>query len=152
MNLLDDLPSGVRVGLDSAPVVYWIESHPVYYPILLPFFRDRVNAGINEAVASTLVLAEVLVKPLQLGRNDLATQYHDFFAKANHLSLESITPKVAGQAAEFRAQYGLRLPDACQIAAGLNGGVTHFITNDKGLRRVTELRVLILEDYIPLSP
>ncbi|MBK9715381.1 MAG: PIN domain-containing protein [Kouleothrix sp.] len=53
---------------------------------------------------------------------------------------------VADQAAELRASYGLRTPDALQIAAALAAGCTAFLTNDARLQRVTELRVLVLDE------
>jgi predicted nucleic acid-binding protein len=40
----------------------------------------------------------------------------------------------------------LRTPDALQIATALEAGCEAFLSNDAGLRRVTELRVLILDD------
>jgi predicted nucleic acid-binding protein len=44
------------------------------------------------------------------------------------------------------AAYGLRLPDAIQIAFALNVGCQAIVTIDEFLRRVTELSVLILDD------
>lgn len=40
----------------------------------------------------------------------------------------------------------LRTPDALQIAAALVAGCEAFLTNDAGLKRVTELRVLVLDE------
>ena len=57
----------------------------------------------------------------------------------------------AEKAADLRARYGIRLPDACQVAVALAGGATHFLTNDKRLRCVTELKVLVLNDYLPTA-
>lgn len=52
---------------------------------------------------------------------------------------------VAERAAELRARYGLRTPDALQIAAALSSGCEAFLTNDAKLQRVTELRKLVLD-------
>ena len=35
MNLLDDVPEGAVVGLDTAPIIYFIEAHPEYGAIVL---------------------------------------------------------------------------------------------------------------------
>jgi predicted nucleic acid-binding protein len=40
----------------------------------------------------------------------------------------------------------LRTPDALQIAACLAHGAEAFVTNDRRLRRVTEIEVKVLED------
>jgi predicted nucleic acid-binding protein len=75
-------------------------------------------------------------------------RYRDLLTHGPHLTLVEITPAVAEQAAELRAHHGIRLPDACQLAGALQRGATHFVTNDKGLRRVTRLKVLILAEYL----
>ncbi len=47
----------------------------------------------------------------------------------------------------MRVKYNIRVPDALQVSAALESGATLFITNDHPLRKVTELSVLILDDY-----
>ena len=49
-------------------------------------------------------------------------------------------------AAGFRARYHLLLPDALQIAVALEAGCEAFLTNDLTLKRVTDLRVLVLDE------
>ena len=51
-----------------------------------------------------------------------------------------------GRAAELRAKYGLRTPDAIQLASVIYKKGDVLITNDKGLKRVKEIKVLALED------
>ena len=57
MSLLDDVAEGAIVGIDTAPLIYFGESHPKYGPIVRPFFEDRLDKGLNEGVASTAALA-----------------------------------------------------------------------------------------------
>jgi predicted nucleic acid-binding protein len=52
----------------------------------------------------------------------------------------------AEQAARLRAVYGLRLPDALQIAFAVESGCQAIVCNDHSMRRVTELPVLVLDD------
>jgi predicted nucleic acid-binding protein len=148
MSLLDAVPEGAVVGLDTAPIIYFLEEHADYGPVVLPLFDQRLQQGKNRAVTSVISLAEVLVKPLQAGRGDLVKRYRDLLTKAPHLSLLDLSAAVAERAAELRARHGVRLPDACQLAAALEGGATHFLTNDASLRKVTELTVLVLKDYL----
>jgi predicted nucleic acid-binding protein len=56
---------------------------------------------------------------------------------------------VAARAAELRARYRLKLADALQLALALQAGCEAFLTNDLALRRVAELRVLVLDDLAP---
>src|SRR5215471_21280728 len=99
MTLLDDVPTGACVGLDSAPLIYYIEQHVQYHPMVQPFFEDRVQKGLNSTVTSVVSLAEVLVKPFVAARADLVQAYRDFFAKAPQLTMGSITPALAESAA-----------------------------------------------------
>jgi len=54
---------------------------------------------------------------------------------------------IAEKAAELRANYGLRTPDALQIAIAIENNGTLFITNDKGLEKIKEVEVLVLDNY-----
>ena len=51
---------------------------------------------------------------------------------------------IARHAALLRASYNLSLTDAFQISAALAFGCSAFLTNDVALKRVTELRVLVI--------
>jgi predicted nucleic acid-binding protein len=51
----------------------------------------------------------------------------------------------ATSAADLRARYNLRTPDALQIATAITAGCNAFLTNDAALQRVSELRVLVLD-------
>jgi len=48
----------------------------------------------------------------------------------------------------LRVAYGLKTPYAIHVATALLNGAQAFVTNDAGLKRVNELDVLVLEDYI----
>jgi hypothetical protein len=52
------------LALDSAPLIYYIEEEPRYLPLLVPLI-DAIDAGKITCYASTIVLLEVLVKPLR---------------------------------------------------------------------------------------
>lgn len=57
-----------------------------------------------------------------------------------------MTASIAETAAELRARYNLRTPDALQIAVALENNCDAFLCNDNGLKRVTELKILILDE------
>ena len=62
---------GTTVGVDSAPLIYFIEKHPVYLPFVRPFFA-AVELGEIQVVTTTLTLTEVLVHPCRDGNRSLA--------------------------------------------------------------------------------
>lgn len=149
MTLLDDLPSGSIIGLDSAPFIYLVEAHRIYRPVVEPFFTTALEHGRNRAVTSVVTLAEVLVQPMKTGRTDLQGAYRDLLTRGPSITLVDLTPITADLAAQLRSRYGLRLPDAFQLAAAIEHGASHFITNDTRLKKLTEIRVLVLDDYLP---
>jgi len=53
---------------------------------------------------------------------------------------------IADRAASLRARYRLRTPDAIQIATALQTRVDAFLTNDRDLRRVEEVPVLLIDE------
>lgn len=53
---------------------------------------------------------------------------------------------MAETAAQLRAKYGLKTPDALQIATALEHHADYFLTNDHRLNSVTEINVITLLD------
>jgi hypothetical protein len=66
MGWVDDL-EGQTVGLDTAPLIYFIEENLTYLPIVEPFFNAVANGKIT-VVTSTITLLEVLVRFIPCGR------------------------------------------------------------------------------------
>lgn len=52
---------------------------------------------------------------------------------------------VSIKAAQLRAKYRFRTPDAIQLASVIRKKGDIFITNDRGLKNVTEIKILTLE-------
>jgi predicted nucleic acid-binding protein len=106
----------------------------------------RIVSGDPSGVTSVVTLAEVLVHPLRRGDLVQHQQYYDLLLNTNHLDTLPITAELAEEAAELRARYNLQTADALQIAVALQEGCEAFLTNDTALSRVTELRVLVLDE------
>ncbi len=64
------------VGLDTAPLIYFIEKNSLYYSIVQPFF-SLVAQRHFQVVTSVITVVEVLVYPLRMGNLELAQQYRD---------------------------------------------------------------------------
>jgi predicted nucleic acid-binding protein len=149
MSLLDDIPEGTLVALDASIWIYEFEANPTYGPIVQPFFRDRLDVGKNRFGSSLLALAEVLVQPLSLGRKDLADCYRAAFLPRPGFEVWEMTRDVVERSADLRARYRLKLVDALHLAAALANRADRFLSNDDAFRRVTEIKVLLLDDYVP---
>jgi predicted nucleic acid-binding protein len=150
MKLSDALQGIRRLAFDSAPLIYFVERHPVYFDRML-FIMRHINAGPIEGVASTIALTEVLVQPLRVGNDPLAQRYEAVLSKSRGFRLEPTSNSVARRAADLRARYALRTPDALHVATAIEAGYDGFLTNDASIKRVAEIRVLVLDD-LELDP
>ncbi|GAB4217078.1 MAG: PIN domain-containing protein [Synechococcales cyanobacterium] len=135
---------GQVVGLDTAPLIYFIEQNELYLELVRTFF-GAMSRGEFQVVTSTLTLTEVLVHPLRLGNVELANQYHNIILDQENLIVVPVSIELAEVAAQLRATQNLRTPDAIQIATAIQGNATFFLTNDTRLATVPDLEVLVLE-------
>lgn len=135
---------GQIVGLDTAPLIYFIEQNKTYLEIVRAFFQG-MDRGEFRVVTSTLTLTEVLVHPLRSGNVKLAQQYRDIILEQENLLTVPVSAEIAEGAAQLRATQNLRTPDAIQVASAIQQGATFFLTNDTRLASVPPLDVLVLE-------
>jgi predicted nucleic acid-binding protein len=145
IKLADALIGVTRLGFDTSPVIYFVEANPKYDALVTEIFQ-RVANGAPLGITSVITLSEVLVQPILHQHALLQQEYRDLLARGRNFGTLAISAAIAERAAELRARYRLRTPDALQIAAALEAKCEAFLTNDSGLRRVTELRVLILDE------
>ena len=75
-------------------------------------------------------------------------QYRTLLINSHNLELHPINSGVAVLAAELRARYNLRTPDALQVSVAVQAGCQGFLTDDNGIKRVTELRVVLLDELL----
>ncbi|MEK6299234.1 MAG: type II toxin-antitoxin system VapC family toxin [Acidobacteriota bacterium] len=142
---LDDALEGVtRLGFDTSPFIYFVERNPKYLDLVREVIR-RVDLGEIEGLSSVVTLTEVLTKPKQSGNAVIEAEYSSLLLTSRNFALLPISIGVAEIAADLRARYSIRTPDALQIAATLSVGCQAFLTNDAALRRVNDLRILVLD-------
>jgi predicted nucleic acid-binding protein len=134
-----------RILLDTSVWIYHFEQNPAFGEAA-GYVIEQLEAGRFRGVASELTLLELIVKPLQLGRQDAADDYETLLSYFPNLTLEPITRAILLEAAALRARYRLRTPDAIQLATGLKSGATLAITNDEAWRQVAGIDTLLLTD------
>ena len=139
-----------RLYVEAAPLIYYVEEHPIYIARMDAIIASVENAPI-EMVSSVIILTEVLTHPLRLGQIKLVQDYQDILLQSGRFRLQPVTALIAESAANLRARYNLRTPDALHIATALESGCDAFLTNDLTIRRITELTVVILDD-LELDP
>jgi predicted nucleic acid-binding protein len=120
-------------------------------PFVRPFFQSA-DLGEFQIVTSVLTLTEVLVHPLRPGDRRLADQYRQLLLRARHVATLPISDAIAEQAAELRGQFGLRTPDAIQLATAINAGASWFLTNDTRLPSLPNFKILVLNQLTAAAP
>jgi predicted nucleic acid-binding protein len=141
---------GTIVGLDTAPLIYFVELHPRYLPLLDPFF-DAVDRGDIQVVTTMLTLTEVLVHPYQRDDQRLVGQYSRMLLNTRNLITLPVSSEIAAEAARIRAAFGSKTPDSIQLATARVGSATAFFTNDSRLATIPGLELILL-DHLLVSP
>lgn len=147
MGWVEDL-AGKTVGIDTAPLIYFIEQRQPYVDVLRPFFQSVENGDI-QVVTSAVTLLEVLVHPIRNHDEGLAQEYQDILLNATNITTVPVTPITAQIAAELRAESRLKTPDAIHLATAMNHQATSFLTNDRDFPNGTGVQILKLRELAP---
>ncbi len=138
--------SGIqRLYVDSAPLIYYVEANPSYFAKMLQVVSIAKTADLK-VITSVLALAEVLVLPFRQDSQRLLQAYQNMLLYEDAFALNPVTADICILAAEMRARYRLRTPDALHVATAILSHCEAMLTNDKDMTRITELSVLLLDE------
>ena len=146
MGLIDDLKPG-PVALDTQIFIYFIEEDGRFLPLVKPLF-ETVDRGDLVGVTSGLSLMEVLVGPCRSGNSAFADRYEALLTHGRGLRFIEIDRRLLKAAAQLRATFKLKPPDAIQVAAALVSGCNSFLTNDRRIPAVAGLKILQVKNYL----
>ena len=144
MGSITDLLKNHRIiALDTCLWIYHFERHP---ELSRPAEQilTAVAKGQCKAVASELILFELITGPLKLGRQDIADEYEALLMHFPNLTLAPITRNILLEAAQIRALYGFRTPDAIILATARKHDATLVVTNDQSWSRYPDLATVNL--------
>lgn len=139
------------VFIDTSPLIYFIEGHSQFQNQLLKIFKAN-EKGQVQFQTSTLTLLEILVQPLRYNRPDLVEKYEEILTNSPYIEIYQIDLYTSKKAAELRANYNLKTPDAIQLATSIQKKADFFWTNDKKLKQVKEIEIRTLEEWMALAP
>ena len=135
------------VGINTVAFIYHFEENEKYLPFTNVLF-EMIENGKVRAVTSTITLMEILVKPKRDGNQKAANEYKFILQTFPNLEIRNIDAEVAERAAEIRAKYGVRPPDALQVAASLINNAEALITNDRELKKIREIETIVMDEAL----
>ncbi len=141
-----NLPASGVVYIDTAPVIYTVEQHLDYFALLEPLWAAS-ESGQIQVVSSELILLEALTGALKRNNLQLVADYERVLT-ASEMNLIPVSAALLRDAAGLRASINLKTPDAIHAACALASGCVQLITNDKDLKRVKALNVIVLSEVI----
>jgi predicted nucleic acid-binding protein len=138
-----------RIFWDTNLFIYLLEDYAELSQRVARLRRSMLERG-DQLVTSTLTLGEILVKPYERGKYELARKYEQTITAASQML--SFDAKAAGIYARLRCDRSLRAPDAIQLACAAASGVDLFITNDAHLqsRHVEGIQFIVSLERAPL--
>ena len=136
-----------KVAIDTPCLIYYIERNSKYIKLTETIFEDFLAKGRIEIIASTLLLAEILVRPFAQNKPGLVLDYKSIISK--NFTLCPLSTRIAETAAKLRAKYHIGIPDTIHLATAIEEGASVIVGNDRGWKQVKEIKTIILEDFIP---
>ncbi len=134
-----------RIFFDTAPIIYFLDKSPLYFDRMKNFLFKTAN-DYSQFYTSVITDMEYLAEPY---KSQEQKKIDNYFAFQNYLEIKKIdiNSEIASYAAELRGKYTfLKGLDALQIAACRFYECDYFVTNDKALLQVSEIKNPILVD------
>ena len=138
---------GKIIGLDTMVFIYHFEENQIYSPLTFSIFESLEKGNFN-AITSILTLLEILVKPKRENNLILTERYKILLETFPNLQVKTLDENIADIASSLRANYNINTPDAIQVATSLEAQADIFITNDTSLKKITEIKVLLLSEML----
>ena len=146
MGSLNTRLKGQKVYLDTNIFIYALEAMEPWTTLIKEAFTG-LEAGEWHAVTSSLSIAECLVKPYQLDRDDMVAAYRAVLSPSQYLHIAPPYDDIFVVAARLRAKHNFKLPDAIHVATALDMNCTVMLTNDAQFRRVPTMQCLLMSDF-----
>ncbi len=131
-----------RVYLDSNVFITAMETPGAHSDHAWWIIR-AIEDGNIAGVTSEITIAEVLVKPMEMGNTDFIAAYQQMIVPGTHFQVLPIRRDILVDAAELRARRkSIRLPDAIHIATALRASCPYMVSDDQRLTSIEKMRIL----------
>ena len=135
------------VFLDTSPIIYLIESNPLFYPKISSYVAISIKNDVP-ILTSVISIAEFGVKPKKINKLELIEDLEQMLSVLQ-IKVVDINLETAEISSSLRAKYqSLKSFDALQRASAISNNCNVFVTNDKRLKTITEINVLTMDELI----
>lgn len=141
------IDSDSKIALDTMCFIYHFEANPTYKKVSTAAFEESFAKDLK-LITSTITLTELSGYATLVGEKPQPRLYRSLLENVPNLNLIEVSLDLAEMAGELKGRYNLKSADAIQLATAVLEGAAIFLTNDKKLRKVKEVRVLLLSDYL----
>lgn len=105
-------------------------------------------SGCCRLVTSVLVLVDLLAVPKQSSVDPGGGRFSELFRCSPNLSMQPVDLDTVRVASDLRAAYELDVPRAVQVATAIRAGACAFLTRDRTLDVIEEVRVISLAEVL----
>ncbi len=135
-----------KVFLDTAPLIYFLDSDERYGPKAQAVLEEILSDG-KSIVSSAITCTEYLVYPYRTHNQQKIEVFFEFMDDFG-IPLLPINAEIAEKAAQIRARYkDFKTMDSLQLAAAVWAGCDVFLTNDRQLRQFDEIACITVEEW-----
>ena len=132
--------------VDTAPFIYYIEKSDAYFQKMKTWFSQCYAQG-KKLSTSPITVEEYSVYHLKNRKFEYIHTFRAFITDMDFV-VNNIDYDTAFLAAQLRSQYqGIKAMDALQLASAIQNQCDIFLTNDKQLNQVKEIKVLLVDEF-----
>ena len=134
---------GRRVYFDAMIFIYLIEGYSELQDRLFEI-RDSLLKTEAKVFTSELTICETLVVPFRNNDVAMVSKYREFIEDSGAFEVLPAHRATWIRASLYRAQFGLKTPDAVHVASAVEAGCELFVTNDKLIKSPKGIKVASL--------
>jgi predicted nucleic acid-binding protein len=135
--------AGRKVYFDTNIFIYVLNGTPGLSAPCVQLL-DACAEGAIQGITGDLTLAELLVLPLRQNNAAAVAAVRELLIDDGAITLLPHDRATFERAAALRAQHGLKMPDALQLATALQAGAACLVSNDRRFPGVDEMECVSL--------
>lgn len=133
MNQIQRILAAPSLALDSNLYIHALNNNPDFSTVGQLFQGIKNYSG--RVVTSVMSLLEFTVPFYQKGQQQLIQESLSFLSDDGRILIQPVNNAIALKAAELRALYHLKAPDAIHLATAVYSGCQVFISSDQDFQR-----------------